>query len=69
MTILKKLTLIFIFSIVIMITLGGLSLKALNNAQDRFEYVTTNSMPSISKLSEGCYTGKRRGVRFSCHCW
>ena len=52
MTILKKLTLIFIFSIVIMITLGGLSLKALNNAQDRFEYVTTNSMPSISKLSE-----------------
>ena len=53
MTILKKLTLIFIFSIVIMITLGGLSLKALNNAQNRFEYVTTNSMPSISKLSEG----------------
>ncbi|WP_342325601.1 methyl-accepting chemotaxis protein [Kosakonia sp. BYX6] len=35
-----------------MLLLGGLSIRALDNAQDRFDYVIDNSLPSISKLSE-----------------
>lgn len=52
MSILKKLVSVFIFLIVITLTISGLSLKALDKAQERFEYVTANSLPSISKLSE-----------------
>lgn len=52
MTILKKLISIFTFFIIIMITLGVLSLNTLRQAQERFEYVTSNSLGSINTLSQ-----------------
>ncbi|WP_318366290.1 methyl-accepting chemotaxis protein [Enterobacter sp.] len=52
MTILKKLIGIFTFFIIIMIAMGVISLSALKNAQERFEYVTTNSLSSINTLSQ-----------------
>ncbi|WP_417643493.1 hypothetical protein [Enterobacter kobei] len=35
-----------------MITLGVLSLNTLRQAQERFEYVTSNSLGSINTLSQ-----------------
>ncbi|WOZ76285.1 methyl-accepting chemotaxis protein [Kosakonia sacchari] len=52
MTILKKLLFVFAITFIAMIVLGGLSIRALDNAQSRFDYVIENSLPSISKLSE-----------------
>lgn len=52
MTILKKLFLLFIFTLIVMIMLGGFSLNALKAGQKRFEYVTSNSLGSINMLSE-----------------
>lgn len=52
MTILKKLTLVFIFTLLALLFLGIISIRSLSNAQDRFDYVTTNSLPSINKISE-----------------
>ncbi|WBT56321.1 methyl-accepting chemotaxis protein [Kosakonia oryzendophytica] len=52
MTILKKLVLLFIFTLAVIIMLGGLSLYALKEGQSRFEYVTSNSLGSINILSE-----------------
>jgi len=52
MTILKKLLFVFAITFVAMLLLGGLSIRALDKAQERFDYVIDNSLPSISKLSE-----------------
>ncbi|CAI8859570.1 methyl-accepting chemotaxis protein [Kosakonia quasisacchari] len=52
MTILKKLLFVFAITFIAMIVLGGFSIRALDNAQSRFDYVVDNSLPSISKLSE-----------------
>lgn len=52
MTILKKLLFVFAITFIAMILLGGLSIRALDKAQERFDYVVDNSLPSISKLSE-----------------
>ncbi|EOZ6412488.1 methyl-accepting chemotaxis protein [Cronobacter turicensis] len=52
MTILKKLTMTFGFTLMALLMLGILSIKSLYNAQDRFEYVATNSLPSINKIGE-----------------
>jgi len=52
MTILKKLTFIFSFTLIALLSLGIISLKSLNSAQDRFDYVATNSLPSINKIGE-----------------
>ncbi|MGY5957919.1 methyl-accepting chemotaxis protein [Kosakonia sp. BK9b] len=52
MTILKKLTFVFSITFLAMLILGGLSIRALDQAQERFDYVIDNSLPSISKLSE-----------------
>jgi len=52
MTILKKLSLIFTFTLIVLITLGILSTRALDQAQTRFEYVVSNSLGSINKISE-----------------
>lgn len=52
MTILKKLSLIFIFILVTLVTIGIISIKSLDKAQDRFDYVATNSLPSINKIGE-----------------
>lgn len=52
MAILKKLLMLFILIIAAMIITGGLSLNGLHNAQNRFEYISQNSLPSINKLSE-----------------
>lgn len=51
MTIVKKLIGIFAFFIIIMVVLGGVSLNALYQAQQRFTYVTSNSLESINTLS------------------
>ncbi|MBK0017871.1 MULTISPECIES: methyl-accepting chemotaxis protein [Kosakonia] len=52
MTILRKLIIVFAITFIAMLVLGGLSIRALDNAQTRFDYVVSNSLPSISKLSE-----------------
>ena len=52
MTILKKLTLVFIFTLLALLFLGIISIRSLGGAQDRFDYVATNSLPSINKISE-----------------
>ncbi|MGP2481621.1 methyl-accepting chemotaxis protein [Pantoea eucalypti] len=52
MTILKKLTLVFTFTLLALLFLGIISIRSLGGAQDRFEYVATNSLPSINKISE-----------------
>ncbi|WP_312311708.1 methyl-accepting chemotaxis protein [Atlantibacter sp.] len=52
MTILKKLSAIFIFTLVALITLGILSIRSLDQAQTRFEYVAGNTLGSINKISE-----------------
>lgn len=52
MTILKKLLFVFLITFVAIIILGSLSIRALDKAQERFDYVIENSLPSISKLSE-----------------
>lgn len=52
MTILKKLTLVFIFALAALLFLGIVSIRSLGSAQDRFDYVATNSLPSINKIGE-----------------
>lgn len=52
MTILKKLSLIFAFTLISLITVGLISINSLGRAQERFEYVSTNSLPSISKIAD-----------------
>ena len=52
MTILKKLLMIFSLTLTLTIIISALSINALDSAQNRFEYVTSNSLPSIKKLSE-----------------
>ena len=52
MTILKKLLFVFIATFIAIIILGSLSIRALDKAQERFDYVVENSLPSISKISE-----------------
>lgn len=52
MTIMKKLSAIFVFTILGMMILGALSIRALDEAQMRFEYVAGNTLPSINKISE-----------------
>ncbi|ALB63168.1 chemotaxis protein [Cronobacter condimenti 1330] len=52
MTILKKLSIIFGFTLVALLMLGILSINSLYHAQDRFDYVATNSLPSIHKIGE-----------------
>lgn len=52
MTILKKLVLLFVFTLTVMVMLGGYSLYSLKEGQNRFEYVTSNSLGSINILSE-----------------
>lgn len=52
MTILRKLISIFTLFSIVMITLGGVSLNALHQAQVRFEYVASNSLASINTLSQ-----------------
>lgn len=52
MTILKKLTLVFIFTLLALLFLGIISIRSLGGAQDRFDYVATDSLPSINKISE-----------------
>ncbi|KIU35297.1 methyl-accepting chemotaxis protein [Atlantibacter hermannii] len=52
MTIMKKLSAIFIFTLLGMIILGALSIRALDEAQTRFEYIADKTLPSINKISE-----------------
>ncbi|WP_039054969.1 methyl-accepting chemotaxis protein [Enterobacter sp. Bisph1] len=52
MTILKKLLFVFAITLIAMILLGVLSLRALDKAQERFDFVVNNSLQSISQLSE-----------------
>ncbi|QDY44152.1 methyl-accepting chemotaxis protein [Candidatus Pantoea soli] len=52
MTILKKLTFVFAFTLMALLFLGVISIRSLGSAQDRFDYVTTNSLPSINKIGE-----------------
>jgi len=52
MTILKKLTLVFTFTLIAMLFLGIIGIRSLGSAQDRFDYVATNSLPSINQISE-----------------
>ncbi|AMO48495.1 methyl-accepting chemotaxis protein [Kosakonia oryzendophytica] len=52
MTILKKLLFVFLITFVAIIILGGLSIRALDKAQERFDYVVDNTLPSVSKISE-----------------
>jgi len=52
MTIIKKLTLIFSFTLIALLSLGIISVKSLSNAQARFDYVVNNSLSSINKIGE-----------------
>lgn len=51
MTIVKKLALAMSIFALALICVGGFGLNALSSSKDRFEYVMTNTLPSIGKLN------------------
>ncbi|MBA0173003.1 methyl-accepting chemotaxis protein [Pectobacterium versatile] len=51
MTIVKKLVLAMSIFALALVCVGGFSLNALSLSKDRFEYVMTNTLPSIDKLN------------------
>lgn len=51
MTIVKKLVLAMSIFALALICVGGFGLNALSSSKDRFEYVMTNTLPSIDKLN------------------
>ncbi|MGI4983601.1 MAG: MCP four helix bundle domain-containing protein, partial [Janthinobacterium lividum] len=51
MTITRRLLLILSVALVALIFVGGFGIRALGSAQDRFEYVQRNTLPSIMSLT------------------
>lgn len=52
MTISRKLSLIFAFTLISLLTVGLISINSIWKAQERFDYVASNSLPSISKIAD-----------------
>ncbi|MGK9174043.1 MCP four helix bundle domain-containing protein [Yokenella regensburgei] len=61
MTVSKKLTLIFSFALLALLMLGIISINSLYQAQNRFEYIASNSLPSINQI--GIITQNREEAR------